>query len=70
MFCLLADIEIRKKTDNQFSLRDALRGILKDGYSMKASSSPMQIFQSGDDAIGVAVLVPLYEKMKADPYPD
>jgi hypothetical protein len=69
IFCLLADIEIRKKTNNQFSLRDALRGILKDGYSMKSSSSPMQIFQSGDNATGVPVLVPLYEKMKADPYP-
>jgi len=69
IFCLLADIEIRKLTDNQYSLRDALRGILKDGYSMKASTSVMQVFASGDRATGVAVMVPLYNKMKADPYP-
>jgi hypothetical protein len=69
IFCLLADIEIRKLTDNQYSLRDALRGILEDGYSMKASTSVMQVFESGDRATGVAVMVPLYNKMKADPYP-
>ncbi len=69
MFCLLADIEIRKLTDNRKSLQDALRGILEDGYSMQASATPMQIFESADRAVGVAVLVPLYQKMKADPFP-
>jgi hypothetical protein len=69
VFCLLADIEIRKLTNNQKSLRDALRGVLADGYSMQASAAPMQIFESGDRAIGLSVLVPMYEKMKADPYP-
>jgi hypothetical protein len=29
----------------------------------------MQVFEAGDNAIGMAVLVPLYQKMKADPYP-
>jgi hypothetical protein len=69
MFCMLADIEIRKLTNNQKSLQDALRGILEDGYSMQASATPMQIFESADRAAGVAVLVPLYQKMKADPFP-
>ncbi len=36
---------------------------------MQASADPMQIFESGDRATGVSVLVPMYEKMKADPYP-
>jgi hypothetical protein len=69
VFCLLADIEIRKLTNNQKSLRDALRGVLADGYSMQASADPMQIFESGDRAIGLSVLVPMYEKMKAAPFP-
>jgi hypothetical protein len=69
MFCLLADIEIRKLTDNRKSLRDALRGILQDGYSMQASATPTQIFESADRATGVAVLVPLYQKMRTDPFP-
>ncbi len=69
MFCLLADVEIRKLTDNRKSLRDALRGILEDGYSMQASATPMQIFESADRGVGVDVLVPLYQQMKTDPYP-
>jgi predicted metalloprotease with PDZ domain len=69
MFCLLADIEIRKLTDNRKSLRDALRGVLDDGYSMHASAAPMQIFAAADRATGVDVLVPLYLQMKSDPFP-
>jgi hypothetical protein len=69
MFCLLADVEIRKLTNNRKSLRDALRGVLEDGYSMHSSATPMQIFESADRATGVAVLVPLYQQMKADPVP-
>jgi len=69
IFCLLADIEIRKLTDNSKSLREALRGVLDAGLSMHADTSAMQVFEAADRAIGVAVLVPLYQKMKADPYP-
>ena len=69
MFCLLADIEIRKLTDNRKSLRDALRGILQDGYSMQTSATPMQIFESADRAVGVDVLVPLYQQMRTDSFP-
>ena len=69
IFCMLADIEIRKRSDNKLSLRDALRGVLDAGLSMHSSATAMQVFEAGDDAIGMAVLVPLYQKMKADPYP-
>lgn len=69
IFCMLADIEIRKLTDNRLSLRDALRGILDAGLSMHASATAMEVFEAGDRATGIAVLVPLYQKMKADPYP-
>jgi hypothetical protein len=69
MFCLLADVEIRRLSGNRRSLRDALRGVLEDGYSMHTSTTPMQIFESGDRATGVSVLVPMYQAMKTDPYP-
>ncbi len=69
LFCMLADIEIRKLTDNQKSLRDALRGVLDAGLSMHAEASAMQVLEAGDRATGVDVLVPLYHKMKTDPYP-
>jgi hypothetical protein len=69
IFCMLADIEIRKLSENKLSLRDALRGVLDAGISMHSSTTAMQVFEAGDEAIGMAVLVPLYQKMKADPYP-
>ena len=69
IFCLLADIEIRRLTDNRLSLRDALRGVLDAGLSMHASATAMQVFEAGDRAVGVDVLVPLYQKMRADPHP-
>ena len=69
IFCMLADIEIRKLTDNNKSLQDALRGVLDAGLSMHASATAMEVFESADQAIGIDVLVPLYLKMKADPYP-
>ena len=69
IFCLLADIEIRRRSNNQLSLRDALRGVFDDGMSMHNSVMAMDVFRSADRATGLDVLVPLYEKMKADPYP-
>jgi len=69
LFCMLADIEIRRLTDNEMSLREALRGMLDAGISMHTSATAMEVFETGDRATGVAVLVPLYQKMKATPYP-
>jgi len=70
MFCMLADVEIRKLSNNQKSLRDALRGILNAGYSMKASANAREIFEAGDRATGYPVLVNLYQKMRANPTPE
>jgi hypothetical protein len=36
---------------------------------MHASATAMEVFEAADAAIGMDVLVPLYENMKADPYP-
>jgi hypothetical protein len=69
IFCMLADIEIRQLTDNRKSLRDALRGVLDADLSMHSSATAMRVFEAADRATGVDVLVPLYLKMKADPYP-
>jgi hypothetical protein len=69
IYCLLADVEIRRRSDNRLSLRDALRGVLDAGLSMHASATAMQVFEAADAAIGMDVLVPLYENMKNDPYP-
>ena len=69
LFCLLADIEIRKRTENRFGLRDALRGILTAGGDMTKSWTIEAALAAGDKAVGVPVLNELYARMRADPAP-
>jgi hypothetical protein len=68
LFCFLADIEIHRRTDNRKGLEDALRGILNAGGDIRQSWDLGKALQIGDQATGVAVLLPLYEKMKDRPY--
>jgi hypothetical protein len=69
LFCLLADIEIHKRTDNRMGLRDALRGILEAGGDMTKSWEIEAALAAGDKAVGVPVLSELYARMRADPSP-
>jgi hypothetical protein len=69
LFCLLADIEIRKRTGNRKGLEDALRAVLAAGGTIEAEWPLTKALRIGDDATGVPVLSELYEKMKASPYP-
>jgi len=66
-FCLLADIGIRRATNNRLGLQDALRGILNGGGDIRVSWDLKKALKLGDKATGVKVLVPLYEKMKDRP---
>lgn len=68
LFCFLADLEIRRQTKNQKGLQDALRGILAAGGDITHDWDIVRALQTGDQSVGVSVLVPLYEKMKASPY--
>lgn len=68
LFCFLADVEIHKRTKNRKGLDDALRGILNAGGDIRQDWELMKALQIGDHAVGVSVLVPLYEKMKDQPY--
>jgi hypothetical protein len=65
IFWLLADIEIRTRTDNTKSLRDALQGILAAGGNGRAEWSTATIVARGDAATGTTVLADLYERMAA-----
>jgi hypothetical protein len=69
LFCLLADIEIRKRTGNKRGLEDALRAILKAGGTIEADWPLSRTLEIGDRGTGVPVLRDLYEKMKAAPVP-
>jgi hypothetical protein len=66
-FCLLADIEIRKRTSNKQGLEDALRAILKHGGTIEADWPLSRALEIGDQATGVPVLRELYDKMSATP---
>ena len=69
MFCLLADIGIRRATKNQLGLEDALRGIVAARGSMEKDWTIEHALEIGDTATGTTVLMKLYEKMKAAPAP-
>jgi hypothetical protein len=67
LFCFLADLEIRRQTSNRKGLEDALRGILAAGGDIRQDWDLDKALSLGDHTTGVAVLVPLYEKMKGMP---
>jgi hypothetical protein len=68
MFCLLADVEIRKETGNKAGLQQALRAIVAAGGNMEQVWPIERIFKVGDDATGTHVLADLYDKMRDKPY--
>src|SRR5216684_3166250 len=67
LFCLLADIEIRRQTNNAQGLEHALRGILDAGGDIRKEWNLQDALAVGDRAVGVSVLRPLYAKMKDKP---
>lgn len=67
LFCMLADVEIHRRTNNREGLQDALRAIAKSA-SMLDDWPLARALKVGDDATGVPVLAQLYDKMKDAPY--
>ena len=65
LFCTLADVEIRERTNNRYGLQDALRAILAAGGNMETSWPLERALTLGDKATGVPVLTELYGQMKA-----
>src|SRR6266436_2217753 len=67
LFCLLAEVEIRRLTNNAKGLENALRGILDAGGDIRREWNLEDAFRAGDHAVGVSVLQPLYARMKDKP---
>ncbi len=67
LFCLLADVEIRKKTANRFGLRDAMSAVLRSSGGVAFDWSIDRVFEVGDQATGTTVLRDLYAQMKDKP---
>jgi hypothetical protein len=68
LFCFLADVEIHKQTNNGKGLDDVLRGILNAPGDIRYEWELTKALRVGDEATGVSVLLPLYNKMKGQPY--
>jgi len=67
LYCLLADLEIRRQTNNAKGLEHALRGILDAGGNIQNEWKLEDALRAGDLAVGVDVLQPLYAQLKDQP---
>jgi hypothetical protein len=67
LFCLLADVEIRRKTNNAKGLQHALRGILDAGGDIRKEWNLEDALRIGDRTVGANVLQSLYAAMKDKP---
>jgi hypothetical protein len=67
LFCLVADVEIRKRTGNSKGLRDALRAINRAGGTIDVDWSLERAFAIGDKATDGGTLMELYGRMASGP---
>jgi hypothetical protein len=67
LFCLQADLAIRRQTGNKKGLEDALRAILRSGANISSDVEPLDAFKIGDHAVGGNVLENMYHAMKDKP---
>jgi hypothetical protein len=67
MFCLYADVEIRKATGNRLGLQDAMRGALAAGGNHEVDWPIDRILATADKAVGVNVLTKLHDAWGAKP---
>ena len=64
MFCLLADVDIRRRTHNARGLEDAVRAIAHASGGLKAEWPIERVLRTGDAAVGTTSLEDLYARMK------
>jgi predicted metalloprotease with PDZ domain len=67
IFCLLADIEIRKRTGNSKGLQDALRAINRAGGTVESDWILERALEIGDKATDGGTLIELYGQMASKP---
>jgi hypothetical protein len=68
LFCLLADVDIRRRTQLRFGLQDALRAVLRESGGLATDWPIERVLHSGDAAVGTRTLEELYAQMKDRPY--
>jgi len=68
LFCLAADVEIRRRTGNTMGLQDALRAINRAGGTIEAEWPLERALRIGDEATEGRTLTELYDKMASQPF--
>jgi hypothetical protein len=63
-FCLMADLEIRRRTGNRLGLEDAVRGVLASGGSVAHVWSFTRLLDTADGAVGVPVMARMHDEMR------
>lgn len=69
IFCLLADVELLKRSGLRTGLQQALQGVLAAGGQYGVPWTVERILATGDAAVGQTALTELYERMKASAEP-
>jgi hypothetical protein len=67
MFCLVADVTIRRQTNDRKGLQDAVRAIVESGGNIAKDWSLSQTLSIGDRATGTRVLTDMYAKWSETP---
>jgi hypothetical protein len=67
VFCLMADIEIRKRTHNAKGLEHAMRAINRAGGTIEHDWPLTKAFEVGDKATGTKALMDTYAQMSNKP---
>jgi hypothetical protein len=67
MFCLFADVGIRKATNNRLGLQDAMRGVLAAGGNHEQDWPIERVLATADKAVGVDVLTKLHDEWGSKP---
>jgi hypothetical protein len=67
LFCLLADVEIRRRTDNRVGLQTALRAVARASGGLVSDWPIERVLSVGDAAVGTHVLEELYARSKDAP---
>ena len=69
LFCLLADVGIRRESRNKKGLVDAFRAVVRAGGNIESDWPLERALQLGDKATGTKVLMSLYGQMAGKPMP-
>jgi len=68
MFCLMADVDIRRRTHDARGLEDAVRAIARASGGLRAEWPIERVLATGDAAVGTTSLEDLYARMRDSAY--